>query len=95
MIYGVKGAIDLTADLIIEKGNNTYVCVFDPTQVDRSTGALPLEEQPIWQITCYKISTIIDGQNEINRTQALYPNGSNAYRFAPSNISNLNFTYRL
>lgn len=95
MLYGIKGAIELAADLIIEKGNDTYVCVYDPTKIDRSAGASPIEEQAIWQITCYRQSVIIDGQDEINRTQALYPRGSNAYAFAPSNISNLNFTYRL
>lgn len=95
MIYGIKGAVDLSADLIIEKGNDTYVCVFDPTKVDRSAGALPIEQQPIWQITCYRQTTIVDGEDEINRTQALYPKGSNAYAFAPSDIDNLGFSYRL
>ena len=95
MIYGIKGAIDLAADLMIQKGNDTYVCVFDPSRINRSSDAPAPEQQNAWQITCYRQSVIIDGQNEINRTQALYPNGSNAYQFAPANIDNYNFTYRL
>ena len=95
MIYGIKGAVELSADLVIEKGDNTYVCNFDPTKVNRTSGAPAIESQEVWQIICYSTTQIIDGQDVINKTQALYPDGSCDYKFAPNNIDNLNFRYRL
>lgn len=95
MLYGIHVAATLNADLIIEKGNNTYVCMFNPRKVDRSANALPLEEQHVWQITCYRNSAIVDGQTAINKTQTLYPYGINDYKYAITDIDSIDFTYRL
>ena len=95
MLYGVKSIAELASDLVIEIGNDTYVCNYDPTKINRAAGAPELEQQNIWQIICYRQTTVQDGETEINRTQALYPEGMTTYAFAPVNIANYNFTYRV
>ena len=91
MIYGIKAATELAADLIIEKNNNTYVCIFDPSKVDHTSGAPDIESQEIWQISLYH-KTEVNGATQL---KTLYPDGSNAYRFAPNNINSYTFKYRL
>lgn len=95
MLYNIKSMAELAADIILEKGNDTYVCSFDPTKVDRSLNAPELEAQPIWQVTCYRNTILIDGEEEITRTQALYPNGSQQYKFKVSELLDYEYTYRL
>lgn len=102
MLYGIKGATELSADLVIETGNDTYVCVFNPAKVDRSTGSMPIEQQPIWQITLYRTVEVEPDNSEsedetetIVRQQTLYPDGSNAYAYSPADINNYSFMYRL
>lgn len=91
MIYGIKGATEIAADLVIEAGSNTFVCNMDPTKRHRDTDAAPLEQQPIWQITKYETVQ----ENGLTVTRAKYPDGLSGYDFAPSNIDNYNFAYRL
>lgn len=91
MIYGIKGATEIAADLVIEAGSNTFVCNIDPSKRDRTPNALPIEQQPIWQITKYESVK----ENGKNITRAKYPDGLNSYNFAPSNVDNYNYTYRL
>lgn len=95
MLYNIKSMAELAADVILEKGNDTYVCSFDPTKVDRSANAPAIEAQPVWQITCYRNSVMLDSEEEITRTQALYPNGSQQYHFKVTEVFDYNYTYRL
>lgn len=95
MLYNIKSMAELAADIILEKGNDTYVCSFDPTKFDRSANAPAIEAQAIWQIICYRNSVLLDSEVEINRTQALYPNGSQQYRFKITEVFNYDYTYRL
>lgn len=92
MIYGAEGAAILSADIVFNVGADSYVCKFDPTKVDRSAGALPVEEQPVWAITLYENKTMNDGNTRMN---TLYPNGSNAYKFVAAEYKNYQYEFRL
>ena len=92
MIYGAEGASALNADIVFNVGADSYVCKLDPTKVDRSPNALPVDEQPVWSITFYQ--TIPMGENA-SRLNTLYPEGSNAYCFIAKNFANYNYQFRL
>lgn len=92
MIYGAEGAAILSADIVFNVGADSYVCKFDPTKVDRSAGALPVEEQPVWSITLYQNKVV---NETTTRTNTLYPEGSNAYKFVAKDFANYNYTFRL
>lgn len=91
MLYGVKGAAELNADLIIAQGVNTYVCSIDPSKIDRSSD-LPYEEQPAWQIMLFREIADEDG---VVKTYTLYPDGSQSFGFAPARLTEYKFMYRL
>ncbi len=92
MVYNALGASAISSDLVIVNGNDTYICVMNPAAIDH-LAQTPVEQQPGWQIKLYRVS--IDSQTGIERTQTLYPEGSDKYNFAPSNIANYNWKYRL
>lgn len=92
MIYGAEGAAMLSADIVFNVGANTYVCKLDPTKVDRSPSALPVEMQAAWAITFYENITLADGNSRMNTK---YPNGSNAYKFIAAEYKNYNYEFRL
>ena len=92
MIYGAEGAAMLSADIVFNVGANSYVCKLDPTKVDRSPAALPIEMQPVWAITLYENKTTNDGNTRMN---TLYPNGSNAYKFVAAEYKNYQYEFRL
>lgn len=96
MLYGVHEAAALNADVVInvdtENTHDSYICKFDPTKVDRSENALPLEQQAIWSIIFYQ-------QIQVDETHVKlvtkYPEGMTDFRFKVSECENYNYTYRL
>lgn len=92
MIYNALGASAINSDLVITNGNDTYICIMDPTRINRAS-ATPIEEQEGWQIKLYH--TTVDENTGIERTQTLYPEGRDSYDFAPKNIANYNFKYKI
>lgn len=92
MIYGAEGASALNADIVFNVGANSYVCKLDPTKVDRSPNALPVDEQPVWAITFYQTTPMGDNGS---RLKTLYPQGSNAYNFVANKFADYNYQFRL
>ena len=92
MIYGAEGASALNADIVFNVDADSYVCKLDPTKVDRSPNALPVDEQPVWSITFYQTTPM--GENG-SRLNTLYPQGSNAYNFVAKNFASYNYQFRL
>lgn len=90
MLYAVKNASDLNADLIIKRGNSIYCCFLNPSLVNHQS-ATPVEEQNAWKIE--KIETYTDNGDEITKTT--YPSGQNGlYNFCPANINDYTFEYQ-
>lgn len=92
MIYGAEGASILNADIIYNVGADTYVCKLDPTKVDRSTDAAPVEQQPVWSICKYE-NLVIDEQT--TRLNTKYPYGNTAYAFIATEYNTYNYKFRL
>lgn len=92
MIYGAEGAAALNADIVFNVGANTYACKLDPTKVDRSPNALPVEQQAVWSITFYETLQISE---TTSRLTTKYPNGSNAYNFIAENYAGYSYQFRL
>lgn len=97
MIYGIEGAHALNADIVINVGTDSYICKLDPTKVDRSADAAPIEEQPVWSIIFYNQIQEYDQDGEPQKIVLLtkYPNGSTAYNFKVSRYSDYNYQFRL
>lgn len=92
MIYGAEGASALNADIVYNVGANSYVCKLDPTKVDRSPNALPIEQQPVWSVTFYETVQL---NETTSRLTTKYPNGNNGYCFVAENYASYNYTFRL
>lgn len=78
------------ADIVIETIRGTYVGRFDRKQLNRKAVALPIEEQPIWQIRFIETTTDKE-KNTITRT--FYPSGSKDYAFSWSDREKLSYEY--
>lgn len=74
------------ADLIIERGDDTFVCY---RQAEADDGSAPAEQQKIWKIILFRIVTSASDK----RTQVMYPNGRKSYEFAPAEIDSYTFKY--
>ena len=91
MIYNAQGALALNADVVINIGVNSYICKFDPTKVDHSANALPIEQQPVWMIIFYEQVE----ENDTIRLNTKYPYGSQDYRFVLADYANYTYKFRL
>lgn len=90
MLYAIKAACDLDADLIIQDGNNvTYVCKLNPSAFKEHTNE-PVEFQKIWQIKKVAVTTY----DQQTATVVLYPNGDMDFNYSPQDIETYNFQYR-
>ena len=92
MIYGAEGASILNADIVINVGVNSYICKLDPTKVDHSENALPVEQQKVWSIIFYEQVQVDENTVQLNTK---YPNGSNAFNFIAANYASYTYKYRL
>lgn len=92
MIYGAEGASALNADIVYNVGPNSYVCKLDPSKVDRSPGAKPIEQQPVWSITYYETIQI---NETTTRLTTKYPDGNIDYKFVAEEYASYNYTFRL
>ncbi len=72
------------ADLVIETGDDTYLCYRQ-----RTPYAAKPEEDACWKIAL--VRTINDGTTKI--TRILYPYGNDGYEFAPAKIDKYTFNY--
>lgn len=80
------------ADLIIEKGNRTFVMTLCPADADYAENSKPLREQPIWQIQ--RIETVVDETKGTTETRITYPNGLNGYNFVAEQFEDYTYSYR-
>lgn len=78
-------AASVDADLVLTRGDKTYVCRFDRGKRDL---ALPADEQEIWQIKL--IDSSVAGQ-----VRTLYPDGSKLPKFSLAQIENYNYKYSI
>lgn len=102
MIYGSKtNAYQYDGDCIIEFNEVTYVGRLMPGY-QRGNGAVPVEQQPIWQIEKIdtETQTVIIQENSESReiekyiTRRRYPNGNEDYKFIMAEALNYNYEYR-
>lgn len=93
MLYAVKNASELNADMLIKTDDNTlYVCYLNPGLLDKRPGHIPFEEQNVWKIERIQSETI-DG---VTYTRTMYPNGqSNLYNFNPTQATEYNYEFQL
>ena len=91
MIYGAEGASVLNADIIFNVGADTYVCKLDPSKVDRTPAALPVDEQPVWSITKYENLVLSETTTRLNTK---YPNGNTSYDYIASKFQEYNYKFR-
>lgn len=92
MIYGAEGAATLNADIVINVGVNSYICKLDPTKVDHSPSALPVEQQRVWSIIFYEQVQVDEDTIRLNTK---YPNGSNAFNFVAADYASYTYKFRL
>lgn len=78
------------ADIVIETITGTFVGRFDRKRLDRSTAALPVEQQPIWSIRFIETTTD-NSKNAITRT--LYPDGNTDYDYKWTDRELLTYQY--
>ena len=93
MLYAVKNAAELNADLVLQTDDNTvYICYLNPSKLDKSEGHLPFEEQNAWKIE--RVQTIIE--DGVSYCRTMYPNGqNNIYNYNPKQATEYNYEYQL
>lgn len=74
------------ADLIIERGNDTYLCYRQRTPYGSMTTA---QLEPNWRIVCYRKTTAADS----NTTMLLCPDGRDTYDYCPAEIDTYEFKF--
>ncbi len=92
MLYAVKNASELNADLVIQTDDLTvYVCYLNPTLLDKRS-PVPFEEQNAWKIE--RIQTT--EQNGIKYTRTMYPKGqNNLYGYNPAHAQQYTYEYQM
>lgn len=75
---------DNQPDLVIEDGDDTYLCRRRRVPLGKSP-----ESEPVWQIT--RLRTIATASGQV--TQTMFPYGRDTYEFAPDGIGEYPFTY--
>ncbi len=93
MLYAVKNASELNADLVIQTDDQTvYICYLNPGLLDKSAGHLPYEEQNAWKIE--RVQTIVS--EGVSYCRTMYPNGqNNLYNFNPAHVEEYTYEYQM
>lgn len=80
----------LGADIIYDDGNGVmHICTLDASRLDRSQGALPVTQQPVWQIK--RVTEAED--NGVTTTTIEFPNGCRGFNFVVANYESYTYNF--
>lgn len=91
MMYAIKQACDLKADLIFSIGSTTYLCFIRPDLAD-FTSETPVEDQACWKIQRIETEETEAGDST---TKTKYPNGdSTNYSYIANQYETYTYNYQ-